>query len=169
MPFCTQCGNQVGTTDRYCAKCGGLQAAAAAGASATAGSAAYAYPILDATARLQSVDNRTASILCYIPIVGWIMCIVVLASAKYRDDLDTRFHDFQGLYLFVAWLIADLVFVPLHVLPFHFMFGFHLGGVLKALIMVAWIFMLIKVSHRERFKLPVIGDLAEKSVSEQRV
>jgi len=40
---------------------------------------------------------------------------------------------------------------------------------LKALIMVAWIFMLIKVSHRERFKLPVIGDLAEKSVSEQRV
>ena len=29
--------------------------------------------------------------------------------------------------------------------------------------------MLIKVSKRERFKLPFIGDLAEKSVSEQRV
>jgi uncharacterized membrane protein len=119
--------------------------------------------------RLQSLDSRTASLLCYIPVVGWIMAIVVLASAKYRDDLDTRFHAFQGLYLFVGWLIADLVFAPLRVLPFHFLFGFHLGGLLKAVIMGAWIFMLVKVSQRERFKLPVIGDLAEKSVSEQRV
>jgi uncharacterized membrane protein len=31
----------------------------------------------------------------------------------------------------------------------------------------AGIFMIIKTSQREKFKLPVIGDLAEKSASEQ--
>jgi uncharacterized membrane protein len=32
----------------------------------------------------------------------------------------------------------------------------------------AWVFMLIKVSHDQDYHLPVIGDLADRSVSEQR-
>jgi len=157
MPYCTQCGNQVGATDRFCAKCGKAQATAAGAPFAAGG------PGADPFARINAVDTRTASLLCYIPVAGWIMSIIVLASAKYRDDFETRFHAFQGLYLFVAWLITDWVLSPImgH--------GLHLGSVLKAAIMFAWIFMLIKVAHRERFKLPIIGDLAEKSVSEQRV
>ena len=114
---------------------------------------------------MTAVDSRTAALLCYIPVVGWIMAIVVLASAKYRHDYETRFHAFQGLYLFVAWLITDWVLSPM----MHGMFHAPLGGLLKALIVFAWIFMLIKVSHRVHFKLPIIGDLAEKSVSEQGV
>ena len=119
--------------------------------------------------RINAVDSRTASLLCYVPIIGWIMSIVVLASVKYRDDFETRFHAFQGLYLFVAWLITDWVLSPMMSGPARFLFGFHLGPLLKAVIIGAWIFMLVKVSQRERFKLPVIGNLAEKSVSEQRV
>ena len=124
---------------------------------------------MDPLSRLTAVDTRTASLLCYIPIVGWIMSIVVLASVKYRDDFETRFHAFQGLYLFVAWLIADWVLSPMMSGASRALLGFHLGPLLKALIIGAWIFMLVKVSQRERFKLPLIGDLAEKSVSEQRV
>ena len=158
MPYCTQCGSQVGTADRFCARCGKVQGAPGA-----------ATPRFDPVSRISAVDSRTASLLCYIPIVGWIMSIVVLASAKYRDDLETRFHAFQGLYLFVAWLITDWVLSPMMNGPARFLFGFHLSGMLKAVLIGAWIFMLVKVSQRERFKLPVIGDLAEKSVSEQRV
>lgn len=124
---------------------------------------------MDPLSRITGVDSRTASLLCYIPVIGWIMCIVVLASAKYRDDLVTRFHAFQGLYLFVAWLIVEWVVGPVMSIPTHLLLGFRIGGLLKAILVGAWIFMLVKVSQRERFKLPVIGDLAEKSVSEQRV
>ena len=172
MPYCTQCGNQVGTADRFCARCGKLQAGAAAagaGPASAGGGGASAAVGSDPVSRIAAVDSRTASLLCYIPVVGWIMSIVVLASAKYREDLETRFNAFQGLYLFVVWLIADWVLSPLMSGVSHAMMGIHLGPLLKALIIGAWIFMLIKVSHRERFKLPIIGDLAEKSVYEQRV
>ncbi len=161
MPFCTQCGNQVGTVDRFCARCGKVQG----GAAGPAPGAGFANPM----AQMSAVDSRTASLLCYIPVVGWIMSIVVLASVKYRDDYDTRFHAFQGLYLFVAWLITDWVLSPMMSGASRILLGFHAGGLLKACLIGAWIFMLVKVSQRERFKLPIIGDLAEKSVSEQRV
>jgi uncharacterized membrane protein len=83
-----------------------------------------------------------------------------------------RFHAFQGLYLFVAWLIVDLVLSPFFAMNFfagggHFS-NFALSGLLKLLIFGTWIFMMVKVSHDENFKLPIVGELAEKSVSEQR-
>ena len=162
MPFCTQCGTEVTAVDRFCARCGKAQAAPGQAAPGMGPGTAARDPL----GQLRALDSRTSSLLCYIPVVGWIMSIVVLASAKYRDDLDTRFHAFQGLYLFVGWLIASWVLSPMtsglsHVIQ--------VGGLLKAVIIGASIFMLVKVSQRERFKLPFIGDLAEKSVSEQRV
>jgi len=154
MPFCCQCGHSVSARDVYCAACGSRQ-------SSTAAPVAADY--------LHGVSPRTASLLCYIPILGWIVAIVVLASVRFREDARVRFHAFQGLYLFVAWLIVDWVLGP--------MFGFAFGGppfnhvfpaLLKAAIFGAWIFMIIKTSQDETYKLPILGDLAEKSVSEQR-
>jgi uncharacterized membrane protein len=116
---------------------------------------------------VQGISPRTASLLCYIPILGWIVSIVVLASARFRADGRVRFHAFQGLYLFVAWLLVDWVLGPMFGLagaPFHQVFS----GLMKAVIFGAWIFMIIKTSHDETYKLPILGDLAEKSVSEQR-
>jgi len=153
MPFCCQCGTSVGARDAFCGGCGSRQAAAPQ------------TPIDP----LQSISPRTASLLCYIPILGWIVAIVVLASAKFRDDTRVRFHAFQGLYLFVTWLLVDWVLSPM----FHFTFWgppLHnfFPGLLKVVIFGAWIFMIIKTSHDETYKLPILGDLAEKSVSEQR-
>ena len=166
MAFCTQCGNQVQDTDLYCGRCGTAQAAAAASAAGAA--AAGAGPKQGAAAAaLGGIDARTASILCYIPIVGWIASIVVLASDKFRNDTETRFHAFQGLYLFVAWLIVDWVIGPIGRISGSYM-GMNPAKDLKLVIFGTWIFMLVKVSHREHFKLPVLGEWAEKSVSEQR-
>jgi uncharacterized membrane protein len=157
MAFCVQCGNQVGEADRFCAKCGARQ-------KVTAG----AQPAHDP---LSGMSSRNASLLCYIPWVGWIAAIVVLASERFRRDAHVRFHAFQGLYIFVGWLMVEWVISPfllasgfLLAMPFHRL-GAHL---LQLLIFVAWVFMLIKVSHDENYKLPIIGDLAERSVSEQR-
>lgn len=108
--------------------------------------------------------------LCYIPVVGWIPCVVVLASHRYRQNRLARFHAFQGLYLFVAWLIVDMVLSPLfgHMpVP---IFIFHRGSVdiLKMAIFAVWIFMIVKTSQHQLFKLPILGELAERSVAEQR-
>lgn len=115
------------------------------------------------------MSSRTASLLCYIPMVGWIAAIVVLASQRFRSDPTVRFNAFQGLYLFVAWLIVDWVLGPaLLISPFGFPFHRVFGAVLKLAVFATWIFMIVKVSHDQVYKLPILGDLAERSVSEQR-
>ena len=74
-----------------------------------------------------------------------------------------RFHAFQGLYLFVAWLIVDQVIGPMFRLIPHV----HLGELFRAAVIGVWIFMIIKASHEEAYSLPVIGELAERSVAER--
>jgi uncharacterized membrane protein len=147
MPYCSQCGNQVDSEDVYCARCG------------------FRQPVepprkIDP---FSSITPRTASILCYIPGIGWIASIIVLASERFRANRTVRFHAFQGLYLFVAWLIKDWVLSPIlsgipHV---------HLNGLLTVVLLGMSIFMIIKTSHEETYSLPIIGELAEKSVSER--
>jgi uncharacterized membrane protein len=152
MPYCCQCGKSVGVHDAYCGVCGARQPASS-----------FAPPI----DYMHGISPRTASLLCYIPILGWIVSIVVLASARFRADGRVRFHAFQGLYLFVAWLLVDWVLAPMFALagpPFHQIFP----GLMQAVIFGAWIFMIIKTSQDEMYKLPILGELAEKSVSEQR-
>jgi uncharacterized membrane protein len=157
MPFCTNCGSEVGPSDVYCGKCGAKQAAPGAAPGR-------------ASDPLRSVSRRTASMLCYIPIVGWIAAIVVLASPRYQRDPDLRFHAFQGIYLFVVYLLIDWVMAPmLHIVPGP---GGHitrmLSGMLHLLVFAAWIWMIIKTSQEQTFSLPIIGELAERSVAEQR-
>jgi len=149
MPYCSQCGNQVGTSDIHCARCGARQ------------------PVEPGPAAdpLAGISPRTASILCYLPVVGWIASIIVLASDRFRRNHSIRFHAFQGLYLFVAWLIVDQVIRPLFaILPDG---GFPAHKILEAILIFTWIFMLVKASHDETYSLPIIGDLAQKSASER--
>ncbi len=109
------------------------------------------------------ITPQTASTLCYVPWLGWLGSIFVLASERFRFERDARFHAFQGLYLFVVWLIVNNVIAPMF--RYGFMPGF--GWPLRLAVIGAGIFMMVKTSQREKFKLPVIGDLAEKSASEQ--
>lgn len=175
MPFCTNCGNAVGDRDIYCGSCGSRQATAgSAGAPGASGAAAFSSKpssgsqASGSTASFNDLNPRTASILCYIPVIGWIPAIFVLASDRFRNDPTARFHAFQGLYLSVAWLLVDWVLKPVS-RALDFTMGFMpIVPLLKAVLVGAWIFMLVKVSQNESYKLPFVGDLAEKSVAEQR-
>lgn len=153
MPYCCQCGGKVGSGDAYCGRCGARQP--------------NSSPAAD---YLHGISPRTAALLCYIPILGWLAAIVVLASARFRGDARVRFHAFQGLYLFVAWLIVDWVIGPMFSFPTFWGPPFHrvFPALLKIAIFGAWIFMMIKTAHDEQYKLPILGELAEKSVSEQK-
>ena len=159
MPYCVQCGQTVGTADRFCAKCGTPQSG---GASSAPGKVHDFW---------SNISHRNAAVLCYIPWVGWIAAIAVLASDRFRTERRLRFHAFQGLYLFAAWLMVEWVLAPMLAFPVStigFPFYRTISQLLHLAILGAWIFMLIKVSHDQDYHLPVIGDLADRSVSEQR-
>jgi len=152
MPFCSQCGNQVGGRDAFCGRCGGRQPVSAKPASRS--------PFAD-------LSSRNASLLCYIPLVGWIPAIVILASARFKHDREVRFNAFQGLYLFVTWLVIDWAVGPFFHLPAEYI-KISIIGIVKIAIFATWIFMIVKTSQHETYRLPVLGELAERSLAEQR-
>jgi uncharacterized membrane protein len=149
MPFCSQCGHQVADRDVYCGGCGARQPTDAA-------------PRPKPGDPLASITPRTASILCYVPGIGWIASVVVLAADRFRQNRQVRFDAFQGLYLFVAWLIEDWVLRPA-MQSMHFGFD----KIIKIVLLGASILMMVKASHNQHYSLPIVGELAERSVAEE--
>jgi len=143
MPFCTQCGHRVEDTAAYCAQCGKAQPRA---------NAQSGQPGSDF---LDGISERNASILCYIPVFGIIPSIIFLASQRFRHNQRVRFDGFQSIYLFVAHLIITSV-------------GHRgLASLFETRLMICWVFLLVKAAQNEQVHLPVLGDLAARSASEQ--
>lgn len=154
MPFCTQCGHEASEADLYCAHCGAPQGPGAN----SPPRASFSGPPPDP---LSGLSPRTAAILCYIPTIGWIPCVIVLAARKFRNDHIVRFHAFQGLYLFAAWLVVSWVVRPISAaLPSHFVRADH---ILEAILLFVSIFMMVKASHDDAYVLPIVGELAQRS------
>ena len=157
MPFCNQCGNRVGDGDKYCGNCGKLQP--------FVGGAPPQIP--RPVDPLAGVSPRTLSILCYVPVVGWVASVTVLGARRFRADLILRFHAFQGLYLFAAWLLLDWGVVPIfNALPHHV---FRIDHLMQAVLIGVWIFMLVKTGHGQAYSLPIVGELAHRSANERGV
>ena len=158
MPFCTQCGIQVEPSAAFCAKCGARQP----GAPAAAPPPARPAPGED---WLQGLSANNAATLCYVPFLGWAFALFVLASQRFRYDNLVRFHAFQGLYLAVVWLLIDMAIGAF--------VGFAgvaarraITGSLKLSVICGWAYMLFKTSQGEAVRLPFLGELADRSVSE---
>ena len=154
MPFCTHCGTTVAPAAAFCAKCGARQPVTVAGR------------VPPGEEWLRSITPSTASTLCYVPFAGWVAALIFLATQRFREDRRVRFHAFQGLYLFVVWLLVDVAIGSF--------FGFAgvaarraVTGSLKLSVLCGWIYMLYKTANGERIRLPFLGELAERSVAEQ--
>lgn len=166
MPFCTQCGGSVKPADVYCARCGARQEGAAAQAEDTTGRAGAApTPAGSANNPLDQLTPENAAILCYIPWLGWIASIVVLATDRFREHKTVRFHAFQGLYLFVLWLFVDWVFSPL---AQYSDATRGISSLFKLGVLGVWIYMIVKTSQKQLVRLPLLGELADRSVAEQK-
>src|SRR5580698_1741367 len=103
MPFCTNCGREVASSAAFCGNCGARQSTFSTG---PLPGQVPPGPVPDPLAGL---SPRAAAILCYIPTVGWIAAVIVLASRKFKNDQNVRFHAFQGLYLFATWLLVKWI------------------------------------------------------------
>lgn len=174
MAYCTQCGNQVVDRDLFCAECGAPQGGPAGGSRpspATPDPASSFVPPPSFRASHPAPefmagwpDNKVAG-LCYLPFVGWVFAIVVLAAERFRHATEVRFHAFQGLYLFVVFLILKWVFDPL---AYHNHAMRQITDLIQLVVIGGGIFMLVKTNQGHLIRLPFLGELADKSVSEQK-
>jgi len=101
------------------------------------------------------LDKNFACALSYV--AGWISGLVFFLSEK--EDKEIRFHAVQSIIFFGSLSIISLFLgrIPL--------VGWSLMPVLGLLVFVGWLVCLVKAYQGEHFKLPVVGDIAEKQVN----
>ena len=152
--FCPNCGANV--QGRFCAKCGTAVDAATASAGPTPGAQPYTAA---SGASSGGMTQNVAGALCY-PL-GFITGILFLILEPHNKNKFVRFHAFQSIFLSVAAFVISIVLnMSLFILPFG-LWGMIMFLVQLGILGLA-IFLIVKAYNNERFKLPIIGDLAEK-------
>ena len=146
MAFCNMCGAQIADGTTRCSVCAGKVATVPASTTPSAG----------------GLTDNVAGMLAYMTIIP---AIIFLVMEPYNRNRFIRFHAWQCLFfagalfvlhaalsIFTFVPVLALITVPLHVLV-------SLGG------FIFWIIVLIKANQGQMYKLPVIGDLAEKQAN----
>ena len=96
----------------------------------------------------------------------WPLAIVWLVIEPYNKDRFIRFHSFQALGFAVGMVVLSIVLMVLSVVlatvPYVSLIVSILWLVIWLAILGAWLFLMYKSYNNEKYKLPVIGDFAEK-------
>lgn len=109
-------------------------------------------------------SRNLAGALAYIT---FIPAVIFLMVDPYRRDQFVRFHAFQCLLFWLASLASAAAFRLLaFVLSIVPLLGYLLllliAFVIGLAVLVAWLLLVVKALQGEYFKLPVLGDLAER-------
>ncbi|MDQ3071147.1 MAG: DUF4870 domain-containing protein [Acidobacteriota bacterium] len=99
------------------------------------------------------LDPNLAAALAYLG--GFVTGLILLAVE--RDSRYVRFHAMQSTALFVGVLIVSIAINSLLFLG-AFLFSF----VLFPAVVVIWLVLMFKAYNGEKYKLPVVGDFAER-------
>ena len=110
-----------------------------------------------------------AGALCYL--VGWVTGVIFLMIEK--NDKTVRFHAYQSIFLSVGWIVFwigfNVISMILGNIPF---LGFlvALVGVLISLVLglgmlVLVVMLIMKAYQGQQWKLPYIGEMAERYAS----
>ncbi len=103
-----------------------------------------------------------SSLLCYIcaPITSIIFLLIE------KDNKDVRFHAWQGTLFGCTMILLNIVLNILGILLSHIADFF--GGLILSFLLpviwlgalVLWVICLVKAYQGERWKLPILGDMA---------
>ena len=96
--------------------------------------------------------GNVAGLLCYLLV--WVSGVVFLLIE--RESKFVRFHAMQSVYVFGILTIAYIVFGWI---PF---IGVGLVWLVRLLWLILWILLMVKAYQGKRYKLPWVGNLAEK-------
>lgn len=97
-----------------------------------------------------TLDPKVGGLLAYL--VGWISGLILYLISK---DPYIRFHALQSIILFALVSVINIVFSFIPIL-----------NVIVLLVNIAtfvlWIVLMVKAYSGEKFKLPIIGNIAEE-------
>lgn len=144
MAFCSTCGAQIadGTTCPACASRG----ASAAVAPANAGGMA----------------ENVAGMIAYVTIVP---AIIFLVMEPYNKNRFIRFHAFQCLFFAVAWTVLWIGLSIVAHIPIFGWLTILIWPLISLAGLIVWVILLLKANQHQMYKLPVIGDMAEKQAN----
>jgi uncharacterized membrane protein len=94
------------------------------------------------------IQPNVAGLLCYV--LTWLTGIIFLVIEK--ENKFVRFHAFQSIITFGSLMVIDLIFVWTFIIPI----------IVGVLIFALWIILMIQAYQGKMFKLPLIGNYAEK-------
>src|SRR6266566_4781234 len=136
---CPACKTETGSDSQFCPHCG---------ANTTTGVAA-------AVGGQQGGLSETASgVVAYITIIP---AIIFLVMEPYNRSSFIRFHAWQSIFFGITVAIVHFV---LGVIP---ILGWILLLPVGLAFLILWIFVMIKASKGERYKIPFIGNFAEQA------
>ena len=157
MAFCPNCGTEA--PGAFCPNCG---AAVTAGAGAPppqpppgAGASPQYQQASVQPLSAPGMGDNVAGALCYLGAI--VTGIIFLILAPYNQSKFVRFHAFQSIFLFVAWIVLWIVVGML----FHALVLI-IAPLLSLAGFVLWLYMMYSAFNNKSVKLPIIGDLAEK-------
>ena len=138
---CGKCGAVLGENARYCAGCG-----------------ANVRPedVYKKGNDPDDLPGNVASALCYA--LGVISGAIFLNLEPYRKDRVIRFHAWQSIYFSLVWMG---VMVMNGAIAYGLMFGF-LAPFVSLGFLVIWVILMMKAYNGEKFRLPLLGDMADK-------
>src|SRR2546425_11121746 len=102
---------------------------------------------------------------CALPILSGILFLLI---EPYNKDKFVRFHAFQSIFFFIAWVVIGVLanvigLIVTAILPGPLDF---LSVIFQSLVTLGllflWIFLMYKAYSDEMYRLPVIGDFAAK-------
>jgi len=146
MAFCNMCGAQIADGTTRCSVCAGKVATVPASTTASAG----------------GLTDNMAGMLAYMTIIPAIIFLVV---EPYNKNRFVRFHSFQSIFFYLAVFAIHVALSIITVVPFMVVITIPLHTLVFLGTIVLVVVLAIKANSREMYKLPVIGDLAEKQAN----
>lgn len=145
MAFCSGCGTQVADGTTMCPACSSRTAASAS-----------------STTQAGGLTDNVAGMLAYVTIIPAILFLVL---EPYNKKKFIRFHAFQSIFFCVAWIALSIGLRIFFTIPFLGWATLLLWPLISLAGFVIWIVLLLKANQGQMYKLPFIGDLAEKQAN----
>jgi uncharacterized membrane protein len=108
------------------------------------------------------LSDNAAGGLAYVTVIPAIIFLIV---APYNQNRFVRFHSWQSIMLAITWFVVEVGLIVLGRIPGIGLVDLFLGPLVGLAFFVLWLIVLIQAFTGKMFKLPIIGDLAEKQAN----
>lgn len=152
MAFCTSCGAQIPAGATVCPACS--RSATPSSTVAPAGATTQA--------NVGGLTENVAGALAYVTIIP---AIVFLVLEPYNRNKFIKFHSFQCIFAAVAWIALWIVLSIIAHIPLLGWLTILIWPLVGLAGFVVWLVLVLKAFQGQMFKLPVIGDMAEKQAN----